>query len=78
MRTVSDEVLRTIGLNRAWTRSYPIIHNLVRNPRAPMATVMGLLPRIYARDLKNLSQNRNVSDAVRRQAIRISQARTGE
>jgi hypothetical protein len=78
MRTVSDEVLRTIGLNRSWTRSYPIIHNLARNPRTPMATVMGILPRIYARDLKNLAQNRNVSDAVRRQATRLSQARTGE
>jgi hypothetical protein len=78
MRTVSDEVLRTIGLNRAWARSYPIIHNLVRNPRAPIATVIGILPRIYTRDLKNLGQNRNVSDAVRRQAIRLSQARAGE
>jgi hypothetical protein len=78
MRTVSDEVLRTIGLNRAWARSYPIIHNLVRNPRAPIATVIGILPRIYTRDLKNLGQNRNVSDAVRRQAIRLSQARAGQ
>jgi hypothetical protein len=77
MRTVSDEVLRLIALNRAWARSYPIIHNLVRNPRTPIPTVIGILPRIRSKDLQNLSQNRNVSEAVRRQALRLSQARTG-
>ena len=78
MRTVSDEVLRTIGMNRAWARSYPIIHNLARNPRTPIHTAVGILPRIYTRDLKNLGQNRNVSDAVRRQALRLTQARAGQ
>jgi len=78
MRTVSDEVLRLIALNRSWARSYPIIHNLVRNPRCPIPTVVGILPRIRTKDLQNLSQNRNVSDAVRRQALRLMQARSGE
>ena len=78
MRTVADEVLRIIALNRAWARSYPIIHNLVRNPRTPIPTVVGILPRIHTKDLKNLSQNRNVSEAVRRQATRLSQARSGQ
>ncbi|HZB45357.1 MAG TPA: hypothetical protein VE360_08945, partial [Pyrinomonadaceae bacterium] len=76
MRTVNDEVPRVIGLNRAWARSYPIIHNLVRNPRTPLMTSMNILPRIYTRDLKALSGNRNVSDAIRRQANRIALART--
>ncbi|HEU4594968.1 MAG TPA: hypothetical protein VFS10_07340 [Pyrinomonadaceae bacterium] len=76
MRTISDEVLRVIGLNRAWARSYPIIHNLARNPRTPLGTAMNILPRLYTKDLKTISQNRNVSDAVRRQAVRLSAART--
>ncbi len=75
MRTVSDEVLRLIGLNRAWARSYPIIHNLARNPRTPLATAIQIIPRIRAKDLQSLSQNRNVSEAVRRQAYRISELR---
>jgi hypothetical protein len=75
MRTVSDEVLRLIGLNRAWARSYPIIHNLARNPRTPMATAIQILPRIRAKDLKSISENRNVSEAVRRQAYRLSELR---
>lgn len=78
MRTVADEVLRLISLNRNWARSYAIIHNLVRNPRTPLPTVISTLPRIRTKDLKNLSQNRNVSEAARRQALRLSQARSGE
>lgn len=78
MRTVADEVLRLIALNRAWARSYPIIHNLVRNPRTPIPTVISTLPRIRTKDLHHLSLNRNVSEAVRRQALRLSQARSGQ
>ena len=78
MRTVADEVLRLIAMNRAWARSYAIIHNLVRNPRTPLPTVISTLPRIRTKDLKHLSQNRNVSEAARRQALRLSGARSGE
>ena len=75
MRTVSDEVLRLIAMNRGWARQYPIIHNLARNPRTPLPTGMGILPRLHAKDLKTLGQNRNVSDAVRRQALRLATTR---
>jgi hypothetical protein len=77
MRTVSDEVLRTISLNRAWARSYPIILNLARNPRTPIPSAINILPRIHTKDLKNISQNRNVSEAVRRQAFRLAATRAG-
>ena len=75
MRTVSDEVLRLIAMNRGWARQYPIIHNLARNPRTPLPTAMSILPRLHAKELKGLGQNRNVSDAVRRQALRLAVAR---
>ena len=77
MRTVSEEVLRLISMNRAWVRLYPIIHNLARNPRTPLPTAINILPRIQAKDLKVLSENRNVSEGVRRQAYRLVQVRKG-
>jgi hypothetical protein len=77
MRTVPEDVLRQIAINRNWARNYVIIHNLARNPRCPIANVMGILSRMQLRDLAALSKNRNVSDAVRRQALRLAQARTG-
>lgn len=78
MRTVADEVLRLIAMNRSWARSYTIIHNLARNPRTPIPTAMTILLRIRTKDLTQLSQNRNVSETVRRQAYRLAQARSGE
>jgi hypothetical protein len=77
MRTVSDEVLRIIAMNRAWARSYPIILNLARNPRTPIPTAINILPRIHSKDLQHISQNRNVSEAVRRQAYRLVATRSG-
>jgi regulator of extracellular matrix RemA (YlzA/DUF370 family) len=78
MRTVSDEVLRLIAMNRNWARSYSIIHNLARNPKTPIPTVMNILLRLRTKDLLNLAQNRNVSETVRRQAHRLGSARSGE
>ncbi len=77
MRTVSDEVLRIIAMTRAWARSYPIILNLARNPRTPIPSAINILPRIHTKDLQHISQNRNVSEAVRRQAYRLVATRTG-
>ena len=78
MRTVADEVLRIIAMNRTWARAYPIIHNLARNPRTPIPTAMNILLRIRTKDLQSLSQNKNVSETVRRQAYRLQQTRSGE
>lgn len=78
MRTVSDEVLRLIALNRAWSRGYAIIHNLARNPRTPIATAMGILTRLRAKDLEVMAKSKNVSETVRRQAYRLAQQRAGK
>ncbi|MFN0277407.1 MAG: hypothetical protein ACKVRN_02280 [Pyrinomonadaceae bacterium] len=77
MRAVPEEVLRQIAANRQWIRSYPIMHSLARNPRTPIANTITIMSRLQLRDLTALSKNRNVSDAVRRQALRLVNARTG-
>lgn len=78
MRTVTEDILRQIAISRHWSRNYGIIHSLARNPRTPIANVLTIMSRMQLRDLAALSKNRNVSDAVRRQALRLSQARTGK
>lgn len=77
MRSVPEDVLRQIAINRNWTRNYMIMHKLAQNPRTPISNVITILTRLQLRDLAALSKNRNVSDAVRRQAMRLAQARTG-
>ena len=78
MRTATEDVLRQIANNRQWCRCYPVMHNLAKNPRTPIANVLTILSRLQLRDLAALSKNKNVSDAVRRQALRLSQARIGK
>lgn len=78
MRTVSDEVLRLISMNRQWARSYTITHNLARNPRTPIGTAMSVLTRLRVKDLEVLGKSRNISETVRRQAYRLAQVRSGK
>ncbi len=77
MRSIPEDILRQIATNRQWSRSYTIGHSLAKNPRTPLANVITIMSRLQLRDLSALSKNRNVSDAVRRQALRLYNARTG-
>jgi hypothetical protein len=65
MANVSEDVLRTIGHSRAWTKSYAVVHALVRNPKMPLALSMNFLQRINERDLRSLSTNRNIPEVLR-------------
>ena len=78
MRSVPEDILRKVAADRQWSRSYVVVHNLARNPRTPVANVMNILSRLQLKDLNALSKNKNVSDNVRRQAMRLAQARTGK
>ena len=78
MRSVPEDILRKVANDRQWARSYAVVHNLARNPRTPVANTMNILSRLQLKDLSALSKNKNISDAVRRQALRLSQARTGK
>jgi len=68
MKNVSDEILRSIGNHREWVKRYPVINNLVRNPRTPMGIALTLVPRLNPRDLKGLAVDRNVPETVRKHA----------
>lgn len=63
--TVSDELLRMIGFSRNWTKSYAIVHALVRNPKTPLAMSMNFLSRLGEKDLRSLSTNRNIPEVLR-------------
>ncbi|MBK8304710.1 MAG: hypothetical protein IPK98_15420 [Chloracidobacterium sp.] len=77
MRSITEDILRQIASNRQWARSYTIGHSLAKNPRTPIGSAITIMSRLQLRDLIALSKNRNVSDAVRRQAQRLHTARTG-
>ncbi len=70
MANVSEDVLRIIGHARAWMKNYPIASALSRNPKTPVAIALNLLPRLLEKDVKALTNDRNVSDVVRLAAKR--------
>jgi hypothetical protein len=68
MKNVSSDVLRTIGNHREWTKSAAVISNLVKNPRTPIGLSLTHLPRVNPRDMKMIAVDRNVPEAIRKQA----------
>ena len=65
MANLSEEVLRVIGTNRAWTKNYNVIAGLAKNPKTPPALSMTFLNRLNEKDLKGLTTDRNAPEAVR-------------
>ena len=65
MASLSEEILRVIANNRAWMKRYGIIAALVRNPKTPVAISMNLLARLSERDLRAVSTDKNVPEALR-------------
>lgn len=71
MANVSEEVLRTIGTSRAWTRSYTVVAGLIKNPKTPPAISLPLMSRLNERDVKGLVTDRNVPEALRLAAKKV-------
>jgi len=65
MTNVAENVLRTIGTTRRWVRNYGVVAALAKNPKTPMAVSMPMVSRLNERDLKMLSVDRNVPEALR-------------
>jgi len=76
MRNVSDEILRSVGVNREWSKNYTVVANLVRNPRTPPSISTNFVLRLNTKDLKNLGGDRNVPEIIRRMAKRTFDLRT--
>ncbi|MGE3843566.1 MAG: hypothetical protein AB7I50_18500 [Vicinamibacterales bacterium] len=74
MANVSDDVLRTIGSNRAWTKNYGVVAALARNPKTPLGVSLPLVSRLSERDMKALSTDRNVPEGLRIAARKMLEA----
>ena len=75
MTNVSQEVLRTISLNRVFMKNYTIVRNLMTNPKTPLDITLHLLPRLTATDLHKLTTNKNIADTLRSMAMKLHRKR---
>jgi hypothetical protein len=65
LANVSEEILRTIGMNRAWIKNYGVIAALTRNPKTPLAVSMRFVQRLTDRDLKMIALDRNLQEPLK-------------
>ena len=65
MANVTEEVLRAIAINRTWMKNYGVVAGLTRNPKTPPGISMHRVQRLNEKDLKMLTTDRNVPEAVR-------------
>jgi len=70
-KNLLEAVLRAIPTKRRFAKNYNIVRNLAFNPRMPVDASLGLIKHLMLRDLKNLSENKEVSDVIRKLAHRI-------
>ena len=65
MGNVSEDILRSIAMNRAWTKSYGVKLALVKNSKTPVTLSMNLLNLLNEKDVKIITTDRNVPEALR-------------
>jgi hypothetical protein len=70
-KNVLEAVLRGISMKRRFMKQYAILRNLTFNPRTPIDVSLGLVKHLLTGDLKNLAGNKEVSDTVRKIALRM-------
>lgn len=70
MKNVQEAVLREIARNRKFMKNYGVARVLINNPRCPLDVALPLMNHLLLGDLKGLSLNKNVSDTLRKMALK--------
>jgi hypothetical protein len=74
-KNVLEAVLRQIPLKRRFMKNYIVVRNLVSNPRTPLDLGLGLMKHLQTQDLKNISANKEISETVRKLAMKMYKQR---
>jgi hypothetical protein len=70
-KNVLESVLRAIPMKRRFIKQYPVVRALTSNPRTPIDVSLGLIKHLLTQDLRHLSGNKEVSDTVRKLALKM-------
>ena len=74
-KSLPEGVITYIAGHREYRRSYPIMVNLVNNPKTPMKEALRICQALQPGDLKAVAKNRNVNPQVARFAKSLLDAR---
>ena len=70
MKNVQESVLRGIAMKRKFMKNYAVVRTLVNNPRCPLDLALTLLNHLLVNDQKAVSMNKNVSETLRKMALK--------
>jgi hypothetical protein len=77
-KNVLEAVLRQIPLKRRFMKNYIVVRNMVANPRTPLDLGLGLMKNLLIQDLKNISNNKEVSETIRKLALKMYKQKLDE
>jgi hypothetical protein len=77
-KNVLEAVLRQIPLKRRFMKNYIVVRNLCANPRTPLDLGLGLMKNLLIADLKNISANKEVSETIRKLALKMYKQKLDE
>ena len=68
-KSLPSEIIAKVAKNREWTKNYPIVLELVQNPKTPIKSALAFIKQLHFRDLKSLTRNKNINPVVRNLAL---------
>jgi hypothetical protein len=70
-KNLQENVFREIARQRRFLKLYPVVRNLVNNPKCPLDISLTLVKTLQVYDLKSLRHNKNVPDTIRKVAAKL-------
>lgn len=70
-KNLQENVFREIARQRRFMKLYPVVRNLVNNPKCPLDISLTLVKTLMVYDLKSLRHNKNVPDTIRKVAAKL-------
>ena len=70
-KNLQENVFREIARQRRFVKLYPVVRNLVSNPKCPLDISLTLIKSLQVYDLKSLRHNKNVPDTIRKVAAKL-------
>lgn len=71
-RSTLEDAIRVICKNKEWMKSYAIMHAVVTHPKTPPALSLRYMNLLNKKEIKLLQKNKNVSEAIRVMAKKLS------
>jgi hypothetical protein len=72
-KNLTENVFREIARQRRFLKLYPVVRNLVNNPKCPLDISLTLIKNLMVQDLKSLRHSKSVPDTIRKIAAKLYQ-----